>query len=393
MKWANKGHEFDALGGRIADVRAIYLFGAGIGGLSIHSQFSDRIEIKGFIDNDPVKQRDGVDGIGVSAAADIRLAENEAIVVCVQSGFAGEIMAQCRALGYVDGYTLFAMDVFFPLLEMYVHERLCLPSLSFLPVTACNLNCRDCLNFSPYMKHAEFRPLGRLKEDLSLLFSRIDSILLFHISGGEPFLYPALPDLIAFVSTAFRGRIGRLEMTTNGTIVPSDALCLALRDGGVNLIVDDYRDSVPEYADAYDAALEKYEAFSVSYRVQKVANWISLAPFETDHSAWSEEQLRSHFDACAVPWQEYRDGKLWLCNYAAYAEVAGIAKTRPTDYLDFTDGEIDRKALLEFRLGYSDRGYVEFCKRCRGYGNNTIPTKVAEQLPAKGNSWRGSGNA
>ena len=46
----------------------------------------------------------------------------------------------------------------------------------------------------------------------------------------------------------------------------------------------------------------------------------------------------------------------------------------------FEDINENKVELLEFRLGYSERGYTEFCKRCSGYHNNPYKIKAAEQL-------------
>lgn len=32
-----------------------------------------------------------------------------------------------------------------------------------------------------------------------------------------------------------------------------------------------------------------------------------------------------------------------------------------TDYVDFSRKDLDKKELLEFMLGYNERGYLEYC--------------------------------
>jgi len=215
-----------------------------------------------------------------------------------------------------------------------------------------------------------------------LLFSKIDTLLLLHISGGEPFTYPYLDELINYVAQNFGSKLGRLEMTTNGTIIPSEKLLACIRDFGLHLIIDDYREALQQYRDKHNYLLSKLNEYSISYQILKADFWVDLAPFDTDHSGLSEEQLRRHFEICSVPWQEYRNGKLYLCNYAAYAEIAGIVEKLPSnDYMDLNKINDGNKAeLLEFRLGYSENGYTEFCKRCSGYHNNPYKVSAAEQI-------------
>jgi organic radical activating enzyme len=41
-----------------------------------------------------------------------------------------------------------------------------------------------------------------LKQDLDLLSSKIDTLLLLRISGGEPFTYPHLSEFIEHIASA-----------------------------------------------------------------------------------------------------------------------------------------------------------------------------------------------
>lgn len=47
-------------------------------------------------------------------------------------------------------------------------------------------------------------------------------------------------------------------------------------------------------------------------------------------------------------------------------QKAGILPDDEDNYFVLT-GEVDKKALLEFRLRYNEKGYVEFCKKCAGW--------------------------
>ena len=43
-----------------------------------------------------------------------------------------------------------------------------------------------------------------------------------------------------------------------------------------------------------------------------------------------------------------------------------------------------KKELIEFRLGYTTKGYTNFCKKCRGFTpENEIEEKPAEQTEVK----------
>lgn len=61
----------------------------------------------------------------------------------------------------------------------------------------------------------------------------------------------------------------------------------------------------------------------------------------------------AHRDSCNQSWQELRGGKLYSCNYAAYATVAGIAGEQDMEeayaLTSFTPDK--KKELIEFMKG------------------------------------------
>ena len=61
--------------------------------------------------------------------------------------------------------------------------------------------------------------------------------------------------------------------------------------------------------------------------------------------------------------------------------MAGIAGDQDLEEVyDLTEFSADKKKeLIEFRLGYTTKGYTNFCKKCRGF----TPENVGEVEPAK----------
>ena len=144
--------------------------------------------------------------------------------------------------------------------------------------------------------------------------------------------------------------------------------------------VDDYREAVPRFNSRFDQLIEKLEEYNIKYYINKADSWIDLAPDTTDYSNLSEEELIHHRDSCSQSWEELRDGKIYSCNYAAYATVAGIAGEQDleeTYNLELFTSE-KKKELIEFRIGYTEKGYTNFCKKCRGF----TPENSVEVEPA-----------
>lgn len=379
MKWLNKGHEFDDVYANILQKKSYYLFGAGDYGRQFYSVFKDEIKITSYIDNASDKHGTYINGLMCLSLEQVTLASDIGIIVTMSQIARSEPIAQLQSMGLIRNKDYFIIEEFISIYHVYKYGKVYFSSISFLPSTACNLKCRHCLNFNPFAKHFYVREWEDLIRDVDLFFSCVDHIMLFHVSGGEPMLYSRIADLIEYIDTRYGNRIGTLRTVTNGTVIPSDSIVEKLSRCSVEITVDDYRDAVPQYRQNFDKLLTKLQEYGIKHYVQRVSSWVDLAPERTDYSNFTEEELIRHRDACSQSWQELRDGRLFSCNYAAYAEVAGINGEDVNDSYDLRSYTSDKaKELVEFRLGFTDKGYSSFCKKCRGF---TIYNKN-EVLPA-----------
>lgn len=369
MKWKNRGHEYDHVYDQIREKKSFYLFGAGDYGRQFLNVLDKEIEIKGFIDNDFLKQGSVIQGKKCYSLEQITLSTDEGIVVTMSQIARVEPIEQLKKYGYTKNVDFFIIEEFLSVYHVYKNNQVYFSSISFLPSTACNLNCRNCLNFNPFAKQFYVREWEDLVKDVDLFFSCVDRIMLFHISGGEPMIYKHTADLVTYIDKNYGDRIDTLRMVTNGTIVPKDEMLQKLAKCRLEITVDDYREAVPQFADRFDQLTRKLDEYHIKYYINKADSWIDLAPERTDYSHWSEEQLEKHRESCSQSWQELRDGKLYSCNYAAYATVAGIAGEQDLEEVyDLTDFVVEKKKeLVEFRLGYTTKGYTNFCKKCRGF--------------------------
>lgn len=383
MKWNNKGHEYDEMYRQIAGKNKFYLFGAGDYGRQFAHNFAKEIDIISYIDNDEKKQGTKINGIPCTALDGISLQPGEGIIVTMSQIARVQPVQQLVKAGYKKNIDFFIIEEFISVYYVYKYNKVYFSAISFLPSTACNLNCKNCLNFNPFAKKFYTREWDELVRDVDLFFSCVDHIMLFHVSGGEPMLYKHTADIIQYIDEKYGDRIDTLRTVTNGTVVPSDEMLQKLSGCDVEVTIDDYREAVTKYKDNFAKLLKKFEAYHIKYYINKVDAWIDLAPEKTDYSSWAEDKLIAHRDACNQSWQELRNGKLYSCNYAAYATVAGIAGEQDLEEVyDLTKFTPDKKKeLVEFRLGYTTKGYTNFCKKCRGFTPyNTEPVEVAKQV-------------
>lgn len=369
MKWKNRGHEYDDVFQNIMKKNAFYLFGAGDYGRQFYQIFKDELEIVSYVDNDTHKQKAIFNGIECISFDKIPRKDDVGIIVTMSQIARIKPIEQLERAGYKRNIDYFVIEDFLSIYFVYKYDKVYLSSISFLPSTICNLKCRNCLNFNPFAKKFYAREWTDLTKDVDLFFSCVDHIMLFHVSGGEPMLYKHTADLIEYIDRKYGDRIDTLRTVTNGTIVPKDEILDKLAKCKVEITVDDYREAVPKFRDNFDKLIQKLEQYNIKYYINKADSWIDLAPDKTDYSYYSEEQLEKHRSECNQTWQELRDGKLYSCNYAAYATVAGIVGAQDLeevyDLRNFTTEK--KKELVEFRLGYTTKGYTNFCKTCRGF--------------------------
>lgn len=298
----------------------------------------------------------------------------------------GVPIIQLENKGLIRNRDYFLIEEFISIYYVYKYNKVYFSSISFLPSTACNLNCRHCLNFNPFAQKFYVRDWEDLKNDVDLFFKCVDHIMLFHVSGGEPMIYKYTADIIDYIDKNYGNQIDTLRTVTNGTVVPSDEVLKKLSKCKVEITVDDYREAVPQFKKNFDLLIEKLKEYQIRYYVNKVDAWIDLAPEKTDYSYLSEEEMIAHRSGCNQSWQELREGKLYSCNYAAYATVAGIAGEQDVeeafDLRNFTSDT--KKELVEFRLGYTNKGYTNFCRKCKGFtAENNVGVMPAVQLRKK----------
>ncbi len=387
MKWKNKGHEFDEMGKHFENKKKIFIYGAGEIGMEAYKQLEFLDCIEGFIDNDVKKQQLGYMGKSVESIVEFLKRDVGKYIVIVAASLANSpiFIGQLIRQGYVEGQNCFLWNRFnecyLPIYAAYGWNKIYFSSISLLPTTHCNLNCASCLSFTPYNKNKRHRDIESLKSDLDSYFQWIDYTGLFHISGGEPFLYPNLIELLEYIGKEYRHKIKDLTITTNGTVIPLDIICIIMKKYKINIILDDYTEKIGKL-ETLNKIVNLLNEKEIPYIYNKVHNWIDLKPLSTDNSYMDEKTLERYYNACSVPYSSLQEEKIYSCNYANYAMEAGIMKVEENDYYSLKPFNTKKKIeLLEFRLGYSKKGYVDMCKQCAGYipiNQNIVP--AAEQV-------------
>jgi organic radical activating enzyme len=406
MKWTNKGREFDELGAVFKKNDTLVLLGT----KNENGALKAKLQFIGV----PIETVSVLMGSKKSLFGKILLVLSSfnycAIIKKVKHLNAGggyililnfpKIIAN-RVLpklvqtgNYIENVTVFTvfdfMDRYINIFAVYAKNKLYSKHNNLVVTTVCNLNCKYCLNFTPYIKKMEHYGIAVLKKDIDTYFSYIDHLGWLHLSGGEPLLYPNFGDIMRYIYDNYRDKIDEISFSTNGSIVPSDELCAVIKECNVKVLIDNYTKSVPKTKPTFRLLVRKLKALCIPYFIDDKKYFFVEFPLSKYNKIdLSEEELIEKYDKCQWTYhgQPIWSGKVCNCNYTCYANVAQFLPELPDDYFNlngFANTEQARKELMEFRLGYSSRGYSSLCRYCNGSGNiNTFKSPAGEQATGK----------
>jgi hypothetical protein len=123
----------------------------------------------------------------------------------------------------------------------------------------CSLNCSHCNMFMPHYEFPIHRELDTIISDIDSYFKIVDYVSVFHLVGGEPFLYPNIENVIKHILENYVTKIDKLIITTNGTILPKDTIIQLLKDNDVILSVSDYSDKLQFVKSKITKVLDVYK--------------------------------------------------------------------------------------------------------------------------------------
>ena len=89
--------------------------------------------------------------------------------------------------------------------------------------------------------------------------------------------------------------------------------------------------------------------------------------------------MRSFFDECKIDCRGLEDAKFYYCFPTQMITKLDGFNNEEDLYLDLK--HTTKEEIFEFNLGYSDKGFMNICRKCNGsYRNNKKYIDVALQL-------------
>jgi organic radical activating enzyme len=241
----------------------------------------------------------------------------------------------------------------------------------------CSLNCSHCNMFMPHYEFPIHMELDTIISDIDSYFKIVDYVSVFHLVGGEPFLYPNIENVIKHILENYITKIDKLIITTNGTILPKDTIIQLLKDNDVILSVSDYSDKLEFIKSKITKVLDVYKNNNINHYVRNEIEWYDFGDLRVSKKLPTDELIK-HFDSCTAPFRGLNDGKFYYCHLNTSAVRTKIFPLNENDYVDINT--ISKEELLKFDLGYTDLGYITFCDNCNGCNTGIkVPVSYEKQ--------------
>lgn len=393
MKWTNKGHEIEK-----ADIsfsngfhKKVYIFGAGKIGRTTGLTLTALGLLGGYIDND--RERQGtvfLDRPVISLEEYLRFEDEPAIVVACAEKHALEIEKQLKQKRLIRGKEYFFCEEFhnkiLPIISALYLDKVYIRLAQITLTERCSLKCKKCAHACYNVdSSAEDMDLLAVYNSADNFFSKVDLVNEFVLIGGEPLLYKHLLQAIEYIGKKYRNQMGVYCITTNGTIVPNAEVLRACQKYHVLFRISNYSKAIPRLKKSHQKLIEALEKYQIEYKLAiEDGNWIDYG-FEYLNKEMDEKTLIETFDKCLTPCREIRENKLYFCVMARSVSDNLHLEEGQGDYLDLDKlhGENYKRELMEFNLGYSEKGYLDMCHRCHGMDAVNYPIPVAEQLDMK----------
>lgn len=255
-----------------------------------------------------------------------------------------------------------------------IHNPFVIPQFHISVTHRCNLKCRDCCQMMQYY------PPGDAKDcDLEATFHAIDVIMkavdwiaLLPLLGGEPLVYKQLAEILDYLGLRYRDKIGVLQIITNGTIVPNDALIASLRKNDGEIYISDYGKHSCNVKKIKEVAKEN----NIRCYAPQIEHWV-IANKIVDGATRDSADTQSSFDRCTErTWRTIWGNKLFGCVVLPNLYELHAVPDMSENYLDLSKGA----SPDEIRKFIESISALPACRYCLGdapsYRGEPVPPAI-----------------
>lgn len=315
----------------------------------------------------------------IAEAAPIVKEKNLKIVITTVRYSYDEISKELISYGFKEYQDFCMFERFAEEWNLRWRNRCVLSKIDTIITSRCTLKCRNCNLFIGHANHHADMKFDDLKRNFDIFFNSVDYVYEYTLLGGEPFMHVELEQILSYLMENYSDRIGKVNLISNGTIVPCRNVLELMKKYEMTVHISDYTQSV-NYGKKLTEVTEKFSENGIEYYVIPNNTWKDVKYPEKEFTA---ENPREHMLLCGHSTHSVGNGKLYWCDPAFAVECFTGFKAVPDDYLDLVrNAENNSKYeaarnILKYMLGdVNERGYMSICKKCAGVGrdNNEIIT-------------------
>lgn len=263
---------------------------------------------------------------------------------------------------------------FFKKLGIVLSGKAVIPFMDIDVTTFCNLRCKRCGKYTPYFKDKKHFTAAEIKESLDVLTKNVDKIYYASIIGGEPFLNPELPQIVGIASQY--KVIEKLELTTNGTVVPSEEALAAIKKSGLIVHISRYPNISEKLTENRIKLEEKLTEYGIPFEHQYYESWLDFGDiFRRD---FKDKQLVDMFISCPMSTCTVYNGKtLYRCGKQSYLSQHSI-EDGGQDIIRL-DGVKNKRDMKKKLKRFYSRKYLPACRYCEEYPATIIAGEQIEK--------------
>lgn len=360
--------------GDLTEHGTIVPFGVGRIGRRVIPSLMEEFDIPFLIDNGCCKESVyGLNVLNLKQAVTYLREKNLKVVVTTVFYSYKKIKQEMESLGFIENRDFCILERFAEEWNLRWRNKCVLSKIDTVITSRCTLRCKNC---NLFISHAPVQcdiDLKRLKKNFDIFFESVDYVYEYTLLGGEPLLHKSIAEIISYLGNRYGKRIGRINLISNGTVIPSNDVIDILKKYHVTIHISDYTCSV-DYKEILAKLQKKFLANDIEYYVIPNNTWKDVIypreGFQTDNP-------RRHMLLCGHSTHSVADGRLYWCDPAFAAECFMGFVSKEDDSLDMEANKRNYSKyeatlnIIKYLLGdVNARGYMSICEKCAGVGSD-----------------------
>lgn len=360
--------------GDLTEHGTIVPFGVGRIGRRVIPSLMEEFDIPFLIDNQCCKESVyGLNVLNLKQAVTYLREKNLKVVVTTVFYSYKKIKQEMESLGFIENRDFCILERFAEEWNLRWRNKCVLSKIDTVITSRCTLRCKNC---NLFISHAPVQcdiDLKRLKKNFDIFFESVDYVYEYTLLGGEPLLHKSIAEIISYLGNRYGKRIGRINLISNGTVIPNNDVIDILKKYHVTIHISDYTCSV-DYKEILAKLQKKFLANDIEYYVIPNNTWKDVIypreGFQTDNP-------RRHMLLCGHSTHSVADGRLYWCDPAFAAECFMGFVSKEDDSLDMEANKRNYSKyeatlnIIKYLLGdVNARGYMSICEKCAGVGSD-----------------------